>query len=78
MRWPGAVYDGEAALKKSGRINSSVKEDWIYFETEYAIYSSGSRCMDQRIKRKKLGLFVGLLDHTWPTAQRAAYPKFLQ
>ncbi len=79
MRWPGAVYDGEAARKKysdelknyaglSG-INLDLRETPIYSPDE------ADSWVNQAKEAKADGLFLVLLDrqdHAWPTAQKAA------
>ncbi|HUX96976.1 MAG TPA: hypothetical protein VMV47_14670 [Bacteroidales bacterium] len=79
MRWPGAVYDGEAARKKYTEglkeeatrlgINLDIRELPIYSDAEADIWTMESK------NAKADGLFVILLDrqeHAWPTAQKAA------
>lgn len=79
MRWPGAVYDGEAAktkyteeLKKAaGTIGFSLdlRNDPIYTPEEADIWLKEAK------DNKSDGLFVILLDrqeHAWPTAKKSA------
>ncbi len=79
MRWPGAVYDGEAArikyadeLKKaavSSGISLDLKETPIHSPEEADLW------IRQAKESKADGLFVLLLDrqdHAWPTAQKSA------
>lgn len=79
MRWPGAVYDGEAARKKysdelknfaglSG-INLDLRETPIYSPDE------ADSWINQAKEAKADGLFLVLLDrqeHAWPTARKSA------
>jgi hypothetical protein len=79
IRWPGAIYDGEAARKKyieqlsdtakSLGVNLDLRELPIYSlsETDSWLKKAGARGVD--------GLMLVLLDrqdHAWPTAQKAA------
>ena len=79
MRWPGAVYDGEAAkikytdeLKKyagSSGIFLDIKETPIYTPEEADTW------INQAKEAKADGLFLVLLDrqeHAWPTAGKSA------
>jgi len=79
MRWPGAVYDGEAArikytdeLKKaavSSGISLDLREVPLYSSEEADLWISKAQ------ENKADGLFVILLDrqdHAWPTAQKSA------
>ncbi len=79
MRWPGAVYDGEAALKryKEELIQASKKIGFTLETRDIPIYSSeeADAWIKESREKKVDGLFVGLLDrqdHAWPTAQKAA------
>jgi hypothetical protein len=79
IRWPGAVYDGEAALKKyveqlritakSLSINLDMRELPIYniIGADEWIKEAGEKAVD--------GMVLVLLDrqeHAWPAAQKAA------
>jgi hypothetical protein len=79
MRWPGAVYDGEAAktkyteeLKKAAvtlGLSLDIRDLPIYTPEEADVWLKGAK------DSKSDGLFVLLLDrqdHAWPTAMKAA------
>jgi len=79
MRWPGAVYDGEAARKKysdelknfasSSGIGLDIRETPIYSPDEANIW------INQAKEAKADGIFLVLLDrqdHAWPTAAKSA------
>lgn len=79
MRWPGAVYDGEAARKKySDQLQDTANSLSIRLDLrELPLYSLGEA--DEWIKesgaRNVDGLVLVLLDrqdHAWPAAQKAA------
>ncbi len=79
MRWPGAVYDGEAArtrytedLKKSAaslNIKLDLRDDPVYSSDE------ADQWLNYVKESKPDGILLILLDrqdHTWPTAQKSA------
>jgi hypothetical protein len=79
MRWPGAVYDGEAARKKytdelrnfagSSGMNLDIRETPIYSPDEADTW------INQAKATKADGIFLVLLDrqeHAWPTAAKSA------
>lgn len=79
MRWPGAVYDGEAArtrytedVKKSAvalNITLDLRDDPIYSSDEADHWLADVK------ESKPDGMLLILLDrqdHTWPTAQKSA------
>jgi len=79
MRWPGAVYDGEAALSKyTDELKKASESFGVTLDLRNApIYSPEEA--DAWIKESKDsnadGLFLVLLDrqdHAWPTAQKSA------
>ena len=79
MRWPGAVYDGEAALKTYRQeIETTAKRLGMKVEIRpLPIYSpeEADQWVAQARERKPDGLLVVLLDrqeHSWPTATKAA------
>ncbi len=78
MRWPGAVYDGEAARQKfQTEFSQAAKDMGIQFDLRpVPIYSEAEadEWVDQAKAAKPDGLFVILLDrqqHSWPTAKMA-------
>jgi len=82
MRWPGAVYDGEAARKKyTDQISAEAKKLNLKLELRpEPVYSAGEA--DQWIAESQAakpdGLLVVLLDrqeHAWPTANKAIDTK---
>lgn len=79
MRWPGAIYDGETALRDYRRqieaaaaelgIEVSLRSAPIYSKEEAAQWVGSAKAQQPD------GLFVALLDrqeHSWPTAALAA------
>lgn len=75
MRWPGAVFDGEAALKKyRGQMLAAAEELGVSVDLrENPVYSEaeGKAWVAEAEKTKADGLLVVLLDrqqHAWPTA----------
>ncbi len=79
MRWPGAVYDGEAARKKytdelknfagSSGIGLDIRETPIFSPDEADVW------INQAKVAKADGLFLVLLDrqdHAWPTAAKCS------
>ena len=79
MRWPGAVYDGEAArskytedLKKTAGtlgLSLDIRDTPIYSPEEADIWLKEAK------ESKADGIFVFLLDrqdHAWPTAKKSA------
>ena len=75
MRWPGAIYDGEAALKMyHERILAAAKDLGIEVDVRPAPIHSleeGRQWIAEAEAQKHDGLFVVLLDrqeHSWPTA----------
>jgi len=79
MRWPGAVYDGEAAktkyteeLKKAAgtlSLSLDIRDTPIYTPEEADMWLNEAKAS------KVDGLFVFLLDrqdHAWPTARKSA------
>jgi len=82
MRWPGAVYDGAAALKNYTRqIQDAAKELNIKLDLRPApIHSSkeADAWVAEALAAKPDGLLVVLLDrqqHAWPTAYKAVESK---
>ena len=82
MWWPGAVYDGEAALKKySAQIAATAKELKAKLELRPTpIYSpaEADAWIAEAAKARPDGLLVVLLDrqrHAWPTANKAIATK---
>lgn len=82
MRWPGAIYDGEAARAEIGRkaqeaaralgIRLVLRPEPVYSKAEAADWIGGAGA------ERADGLFVVLLDrqeHAWPTAALAADSK---
>lgn len=79
MRWPGAVYDGEAAIKKyrAGLIEAAGKIGTDLNLREMPVYSlEDARAWVKEAKDENAdGLMVVLLDrqeHAWPSAQFAS------
>ncbi len=79
MWWPGAVYDGEAALKKYTKTirDTAAKLGMRVDVTPKPIYSleEGEKWVKGSETAKPDGLMVILLDrqqHSWPTARAAA------
>ena len=79
LRWPGAVYDGEAAKKKyTENLNATAKLLNIKLEIkDLPLYSPAEA--DSWLQEAKAaqvdGIMVLLLDrqeHAWPTAQKAS------
>lgn len=79
IRWPGAIYDGQAARRNYTRqlqaaaqelaMDVDLRSEPIYSETE------GSQWVSEAVKAGADGLVVLLLDrqeHSWPVAVRAA------
>ena len=82
MRWPGAVYDGEAARKKYTQlIGATAKELGVKLELRpEPIYShkEADAWIAEAVAAKPDGLLVVLLDrqqHAWPTANKAIGTK---
>jgi len=82
MRWPGAVYDGEAALKKyAEQITATAKELNLKLDLRpEPLYSpqEADAWLAQAVEAKPDGLLVVLLDrqdHAWPTAGKAVDTK---
>jgi hypothetical protein len=79
MLWPGAVWDGEAALKKiRGQVEASAKTLGMNIELRpdplYSLEES-SQWLGEAAATSPDGLMVVLLDrqqHAWPTAAKAA------
>ncbi|RJP26253.1 MAG: hypothetical protein C4527_15785 [Candidatus Omnitrophota bacterium] len=78
MLWPGAIYDGEAALKNyTEQIQRAAKDLAIEIDMQTKpIYSleEAERWVEQAKAHKPDGLFVVLLDrqqHSWPSAYAA-------
>ncbi len=79
MRWPGAVYDGEAARQMyTGQIIQTAKALGIKLELrEMPIHTAdeADTWLDEAKDAKPDGFLVLLLDrqeHAWPTAKKAA------
>lgn len=79
MRWPGQVYDGEAARKKYTKaLRDTAKQLGVKLELrESPIYShqQADEWVASAKKDKPDGLVVMMLDrqkHSWPTANKAA------
>jgi len=82
MRWPGAVYDGQAALKKyTQEITAAAKELGLKLELRpEPLYSpaEADAWLAEAVAAKPAGLLVVLLDrqdHAWPTAGKAIDTK---
>ncbi len=82
MRWPGAVYDGEAALKRyRNDIERTAKDLGIRIDIRpKPIYSTeeADAWVAEAKAAKPDGLLVVLLDrqeHSWPTAYKAVDSK---
>ncbi len=82
MWWPGAVYDGHAALKKyTGQITATAKQLNIKLDLRpVPIYSpqEADAWIAEATAAKPDGLLVVLLDrqqHAWPTANKAIDTK---
>ena len=82
MRWPGAVYDGEAALKKyAEQTTATAKELNLKLDLRpEPLYSpqEADAWLAQAVEAKPDGLLVVLLDrqqHAWPTAAKAVDTK---
>jgi hypothetical protein len=78
MRWPGAIYDGEAALLMyQQKIRDSAKDLGVEVDIRPTpLYSleEGEEWIQSAEAEKSDGLFLVLLDrqeHSWPTAARA-------
>lgn len=79
MRWPGQIYDGEAARKKyTSQIVETAKKLTVKLDLASAPIHSESEAqawLAQAATTKPDGLLVVLLDrqaHAWPTAYKAA------
>lgn len=79
MRWPGAVYDGDTAMKNyTGQLKKAAGEIGFSLDLKDApIYSHEEA--DIWLKKAKESKIDGLLvlahdrqEHAWPTAQKAA------
>jgi hypothetical protein len=82
MRWPGAIYDGEAALKQySGQIAAAAKELNVKLDLRPAPLFTPEEAdawLAEATTAKPDGLLVVLLDrqeHAWPTAVKAVDTK---
>jgi hypothetical protein len=82
IRWPGAIYDGEAALKNyHGQIEKASRELGVKTEIRSApIYTpaEADAWLAEAKQNKPDGLLVMLLDrqeHAWPTATKAVETK---
>ncbi len=78
MRWPGQVYDGEAARKKyTDQITATAKQLGVKLDlAPEPIHSAqqGQAWVAKAAEARPDGLLVVLLDrqeHAWPTANRA-------
>jgi hypothetical protein len=78
MRWPGQIYDGEAARNKYiGQITATAKELGIKLDlqpTPLHSIEEGEAWVAKAVEAKPDGLLVVLLDrqeHAWPTANVA-------
>jgi len=78
MRWPGQIYDGEAARKKYiEQITAAAKELGVKLDLQpIPLYSmeEGEAWVAQSVEAKPDGLLLVLLDrqeHAWPTANAA-------
>ncbi len=78
MRWPGQIYDGEAARKQYiDQITAAAKELGIELDlqpTPLHSLAEGEAWIAEAKKAKQDGLLVTLLDrqeHAWPTATAA-------
>ena len=78
MRWPGAIYDGEAALRSyHDQIVAAAKEFGMDVEirpTPIHSVEEGTQWIAEAEGENVDGLFVVLLDrqeHAWPTAGKA-------
>ena len=79
MRWPGAIYDGEAAraqyTEALGKAARDLGIQLVLRETPIYSLEAGKEWIDAAESRKADGLLVLLLDrqdHAWPTAQAAS------
>ena len=79
MRWPGAVYDGEAAMKNyTEKLNQASGEIGFVLDLRDApIYNheEADGWLQEAFEQKPDGLLVMVHDrqeHAWPTAQKAA------
>ena len=78
MRWPGAIYDGEAAFETYRRQIEAAAEEFamkvdIRSDPLYSL-AEGARWLAQVEANRPDGLLLVLLDrqeHAWPTATRA-------
>ncbi|MBM4032377.1 MAG: hypothetical protein FJ291_11385 [Planctomycetes bacterium] len=82
MRWPGAVYDGAAALKKyTEEVGAAAKELKLKLDLRpEPLYSQaeGDAWIAEAVEAKPDGLLVVVLDrqeHAWPTANKAIDTK---
>jgi hypothetical protein len=82
MRWPGAVYDGEAARKKYTRLITATAKDLnVKLDLRpQPIYSpqEADAWIAEAATEEPDGLLVVLLDrqqHAWPTAEKAIDTK---
>ena len=78
MRWPGQIYDGEAARTKyTGQIQAAAKELGLDLDLRpQPIYNAAEAdaWIEQTVAQKPDGLLIVLLDrqqHAWPTANKA-------
>lgn len=79
MGWPGAIYDGEAALKKySEQLTSVAKSLQVKYDMKktplYSIEETNSWLNEAKAEAVD-GLILVLLDrkeHSWPSAKKAA------
>jgi len=78
MRWPGQIYDGEAARKKYvEQISATAKDLGVELDLRpQPLYSiqEGEAWVAEAAEAKPDGLLVVLLDrqeHSWPTANKA-------
>jgi len=82
MKWPGAVYDGEAARKKyTARMQETAKKLGVKFtlrpEPIYSLAEAEQWVAKAEADRAD-GLFLIVLDrqkHSWPTARKVAQSK---
>lgn len=80
--WPGAIWDGDAAMKKCrARFTAEAKNSGVTFELrEEPLYTAAEAdaWLAESAAARPDGLFVILLDrqaHAWPTAAKAADTK---
>jgi len=82
LRWPGQIYDGEAALKKyTQQITQAAQQIGLQLDLRpVPLYSlpESEAWIAEALQQKVDGLYVVLLDrqeHSWPSADKAIDSK---